>query len=61
MFSISEEDIISFIERFFDRWLYITLAGVVVSYIIKCFFVDEKKIKEMLKRGKEKEISQEII
>ena len=49
----SDEGIIPFIERFLDRFFYITLVGVIVSYIIECFFVDEKKIKGIFRREKE--------
>ena len=35
-----------FIERFMERFLYITLVGVIINYIIECFFVDEKKNKK---------------
>ena len=53
MFKVSnDEGIIPFIERFLDRFFYITIVSVIVSYIIECFFVDEKKIKRILKREK---------
>jgi len=48
----SDEGIIPFIERFLDRFFYITLAGVIISYIIECFFVDEKKNKRNFKKRK---------
>ena len=48
-----DEGFLSFIERFMNRFFYITLVGVIVNYIIECFFVDEKKIKGILKREKE--------
>ena len=66
MFKISDEGIMPFIERFMERFFYITLVGVIVSYIIECFFVDEKKIKGIFKREKDNililkyEISQTI-
>ena len=54
MFNVSDnEGILPFIERFMNRFLYITLVGVIVGYIIECFFVDEKKIKGIFKREKE--------
>ena len=57
MFKVSDDEgIIPFIERFLDRFFYITLAGVIISYIIECFFVDEKKIKGILKREKDNTI-----
>ena len=67
MFKVSDnEGIMPFIERFMERFFYITLVGVIVSYIIECFFVDEKKIKGIFKREKDNililkyEISQTI-
>ena len=54
MFTASDaEGIIPFIERFMERFLYITLVGVIINYIIECFFVDEKKIKGIYKREKD--------
>ena len=54
MFKVSDDEgILPFIERFMERFFYITLVGVIVSYIIECFFVDEKKIKGIFKREKE--------
>jgi hypothetical protein len=43
MFKISDNEGISFIERFLDRFFYITLVEVIVGYFIECFFIDEKK------------------
>ena len=40
-------------ERFIDNFFYAALVWVIVSYIIDCFFIDEKKIKGILKREKE--------
>ena len=54
MFNVSDDEgIFPFIERFLDRFFYITLVGVIVSYIIDCFFVEEKKVKRILKRESE--------
>jgi hypothetical protein len=54
MFKVSDDEgILPFIERFMERFLYITLVGVIIGYIIECFFVDEKKIKGIFKREKE--------
>ena len=49
----SDEGILPFVERFLDRFFYITLVGVIISYIIECFFIDEKKIKGIFRREKE--------
>jgi hypothetical protein len=54
MLHVSEDEgILPFIERFMERFLYITFEGVIVGYIIECFFVEEKKIKGIFKREKE--------
>ena len=49
----SDEGIFPFINRFMERFFYITLVGIIVSYIIEFFFVEEKKIKGILKRERE--------
>ena len=50
----SEKDTVkSFIYRILDRIVYITIAGVIINYIIEFFFVDENKIKGVFKREKE--------
>ena len=42
-----------FFYRIVDNCLYTTLAGVIISYIIDFFFLDEKKLKGILKREKD--------
>ena len=39
----------SFLSRSLDRVFYTTLVKVVVGYLIDCFFIEEKKIKIILK------------
>ena len=57
IFNLDEEDsFISFIPRSTERFLYATIVGVIMNYIIDCFFIDEKKIKGILKREKDSEI-----
>ena len=57
IFSVSEdESIFSFIDRFMDRFFYLTLVNVILNYIIECFFIDEKKIIKTLKREKDNPI-----
>ena len=51
--SNKEEKFFTFIPRSFDRFFYTTLVGVIISYIIDCFFVEEKKIKGVFKREKD--------
>ena len=44
MFKVSDDEgVFPFIERFMSRFFYITLVGVIIGYIIECFFIDEKK------------------
>ena len=43
-----------FIPRCIDRCFYTTLVGVIVNYLIECFFIEEKKIKGIFKREKSK-------
>ena len=52
----TKETFFSFVPRSTDRFFYTTLVGVIVNYIIDCFFVEEKKIKGILKREKDNEI-----
>ena len=40
-------------KRFIGNFFYAALVGVIVNYIIECFFIDEKKLKGILKREKE--------
>ena len=47
-----DEGFLSFVERFMNRFLYITFVGVILNYIIECFFVEEKKLKRIFKREK---------
>ena len=52
-----------FIERLSERFLYIALVGIIISYIIDFFFIEEKKIKGIFKREKDDKIvlKEEII
>jgi len=43
---------IDFIERFFERIYYITLIGIIINYLMDCFFFKEKVVKKLLKREK---------
>ena len=47
-----EENMFDFLERFMDRFLYITTVGVIINYMIEFFFIEEKKIKGIFKREK---------
>ena len=53
VFHSNEEDFFrNFIYRFTENCFYTTFVGVMVNYIIDCFFVEEKKVKGILKREK---------
>ena len=51
--SNKKENFFTFATRSIERFLYTTLVGVIINYMIECFFVDEKIIKKILKRDKE--------
>ena len=51
--STKEDNFINFIIRSYNRFFYTTLVGVIINYIIECFFVNEKKIKGAFKREKD--------
>ena len=50
--SKKEENIISFLPRSINRCIYTIFVRIVVNYFIVCLFVDETKIKGILKREK---------
>ena len=54
IFNLDKEDnFFSFIPRSIDRFFYATLVGAILNYIIDCFFIEEKKIKGILRREKD--------
>ena len=54
--STEEETFFSFIPRSMNRFFYTTLVGVILNYIIDCFFIEEKRLKRILKREKDSEV-----
>ena len=50
--STEEEKFFTFIPRSYSRFFYTTLVGILVNYIIDCFFIEEKKIKGIFIREK---------
>ena len=44
---------ISFIETLSKRIIYIALVGIIINYIIDCFFIEEKKLKRIFLREKD--------
>jgi len=48
-----KENLFSFITRAYDKFIYTTLVGVMINYMIDFFFLDEKKIKAIFRTQKE--------
>ena len=42
-----------FASRFIDRIYYITLIGIIISYVMDCFFFEERVIRKIFKRNKD--------
>ena len=41
-------------ERFFDNLIYAALAGIIINYIIEFFFIEQKKIRKIMKIEKDR-------
>ena len=48
-----KNNFIKFIERLSERFLYIALVGIIINYIIDCFFIEERKLKGIFRREKD--------
>ena len=48
-----KENFFSYIPRSIDKFIYTTIVSIIISYIIDCFFIEEKKIKGIFKREKD--------
>ena len=53
IYHLKNDNFTAKLERFLDNLLYATLVGVIIGYIIELFFVEEHKIKNILKFEKE--------
>ena len=53
IFHLENDTFYDTFQRFLGNCFYSALVGVIVNYIIECFFIDEIKIKGILKREKE--------
>ena len=54
LFNLTEEEtFFSYIPRSYSRFFYCTLVGVIISIIIDCVFIEEKKIKRIFIREKD--------
>ena len=51
--STEDENYFSFVHRSVDRFIYCTLVGNIIEYIIKFFFVEEIRIKKILLKKRE--------
>ena len=49
--SDEEETIFSFVPRSINRYIYTTFVGTILNYLIKCFFIKEKKFIRILIRS----------
>ena len=54
--SDEEETFFSFFPRSISRFFYTTIVGVIISSIIDCMFIEEKKVKRVFKREKENHV-----
>ena len=55
LYDIKKEDdgFFDYITRSIDKFICMTMVSVIISYIIDCFFVDEKKLKGIFRREKD--------
>ena len=54
LYYIDKEDdgFFDYIPRNLEKFIYTTIVSIVISYIVDCFFIEEKKIKGIFKREK---------
>ena len=50
--STEEENFISFLPRSINRCIYTIIASIIISYIVGCFFVEERRLKSIFKYEK---------
>ena len=53
IYHLEKDTFFTMAERFFDNLLYAAFAGIIINYIIEFFFVEEIKIKKILKMEKD--------
>ena len=49
IYHLEKDTFITMAERFVDKFIYIAFSSIIVNYIIEFFFIDEIKIKQILK------------
>ena len=49
IYHLEKETLSTLAERFFDNLFYAALAGIIINYIIEFFFIEESKIKKIIK------------
>ena len=54
--SNEEETFFSFIPRSISRFIYFTLVGLIIGTIIDCLFIEEKKVKRIFLRERDKPV-----
>ena len=52
IYHLDKDTFFTMAERFFDNLIYAALAGIIINYIIEFFFIDELKLKKILKMEK---------
>ena len=53
IYHLEKDTFFTMADRFFDNLIYAALAGIVINYIIEFFFIEELKIKKILKMEKD--------
>ena len=53
IYHLEKDTFFTMAERFFDNLLYAAFAGIIINYIIEFFFIEEIKIKKILKMEKD--------
>ena len=49
IYHLEKDTILTMLSRLFDNLIYATLASIIINYIIEFYFIEEKKIKKILK------------
>ena len=52
IFHLEKDTFFDMLGRFFGNLVYAALVGIIISYIIECFFIEESRLKKILKKRK---------